>query len=446
MLKRALSLSGCLILSIFSHALAADWPQYLGPDRDGTWADESVITKFPAAGPEVLWRVEAGYGYSGPSVADGRVFLSDYIVTKGEVSNNPSSRTPLEGRERVRAFDVETGDELWSYSYEQPYNLSYPGGPRSTPTYADGKLYVLGAEGRFTCLDAATGKLIWEQDWMKSYDIKESPIWGFSMHPLIVGDTLYALVGGEGSVAVAFDKNTGAEKWRALSSVGIGYCPPTLIDAGGVQQLIIWHPQALNSLNPQTGETYWSVPLKPNFGMSISPPRHVGNYLFASGIGRVGALIELNETTPSAEIKWRAKPKEAVFTANVTPIIKDGIIYGCDVDTGAMMAARLEDGQRLWESTIPTLNVEKPERRARHGTAFMTLHEPSGLFYLYAETGDLIIADLSAEGYREISRSSMLAQTNEAFGRPVVWAAPAFAAQSAFLRNDKELIRVDLAE
>ncbi len=436
----------CWLAALLPCALGADWPQYLGPDRDGTWSEESILTAFPEQGPEVLWRVDVGYGYSGPAVADGRVFLSDYVVTKGELSNNPSSRTPLEGQERVRAFDVKTGEELWAYSYTQPYNLSYPGGPRSTPTYADGKLYMLGAEGRFTCLKAETGEVLWEQNWMEAYDIKESPIWGFSMHPLIAGDTLYALVGGEGSVAVAFDKDTGAEKWRALSSVGIGYCPPTLIEAGGAQQLLIWHPQALNALNPKTGETYWTVPLKPNYGMSISPPSKVGNFVFASGIGKVGALIELSESEPAAEIKWRAKPKEAVFTANVKPIIKDGIIYGCDVDTGAMMAARLEDGQRLWASTVPTLNVEKPERRARHGTAFMTLHKPSGLFYLYAETGHLIIADLTAEGYREISRVRLQEQTNEAFGRPVVWAAPAFAEQSAFLRNDKELIRVNLAE
>ncbi len=426
-------------------AQSGDWPQWLGPERDGIWKETGIVETLPDGGPEILWRVEAGYGYSSPTVANGKVYLSDYLIEEGEVVNNPSGRHPLKGQERVRCLDAETGEELWSHAYDQPYFLSYPGGPRSTPTVADGKVYSLGAEGRFVCLDAESGELVWEQNWKEIYQI-ESPIWGFSAHPLIEDDTLYAVVGGEGSIAVAFDKDTGDVKWKALTAVEPGYCPPTMIEHAGVKQLLIWHPESINALNPADGSLYWTLPLKPGYGMSIMAPQKSGNLLFASGIGRVGAVMKLDDEKPGAEFLWRAKPKEGLFAANVTPLIIDGTLYGCDIDTSGFTAANLETGERYWQTTLPTLGEENPERGGRHGTAFLTLHEESGNLFLFSETGHLIIAQVSPEAYTEVSRSKILEPTNEAFGRPVVWAAPAFAMKSAFLRNDKELVRVNLAE
>jgi outer membrane protein assembly factor BamB len=428
----------------FAAVHAGDWPHWLGPDRDGTWNETGIVDSFPDGGPKVLWRVPVGYGYSSPSVVDGKVYLSDYLIRSGRVVNNPGSRHRLNGQERVRCFDAATGRELWSHAYDQPYSISYPGGPRSMPTVSDGKVYSLGAEGAFVCLDAKTGDVIWKQNWKSKYQIR-SPLWGFSAHPLIHGDTLYALVGGKGSVAVAFDKNTGKEKWRALTAAEPGYCPPTIIHHAGVDQLIIWHPESLNSLNPTDGSVYWSVPLKPSYGMSIMVPQKEGNRLFVSAKDTVGALMKLDNDKPGAEFVWKAKPKEALFASNVTPLIVDGVIYGCDIDTSNLTAASLKTAKRLWTTTLPTLGTESPKRRARYGTAFLTRHKATGHFFLFAETGHLILADLSPEGYTEISRAKLLEPTNEVFGRPVVWAAAAFSMKSAFLRNDKELIRVNLA-
>lgn len=441
-----------VLLSLLGISLSAaslnadDWPHWLGPERDAVWREKGVIEEFPESGPEVLWRTPISLGYSGPAVAQEKVYVSDYLVEEGEVYNNPSSRSPLKGRERIQCLDLESGDVLWSHEYQRPYNLSYPSGPRAMPTVADGKVYHLGAEGNLLCLDAASGTVVWEKDLQQEYEI-ESPIWGFSGHPLVMGDTLYCLVGGEGSVAVAFDKDTGEEKWRALSAVEPGYSPPTLIEQAGVQQLLIWHSESINALNPADGSVYWSLPLRPNFGMSIIAPRKSGDLLFASGIGRVGAVIELAIDEPTADFLWKASPRDAVFCANSTPFIDNGVIYGCNVDTSEMIAADLKSGDRLWSSYQPTLNLEsRPERSARHGTAFITKHEASGKFYLFAETGDLVIAELSKEGYKELDRAHVIAPTGEAFGRSVVWTAPAFAEKSVILRNDQEIIRVNLAQ
>ncbi len=422
---------------------AADWPSWLGENMDATWRESGIIEDFNSAEPKTLWRTPAGLGYSGPTVAEGKVFVTDYVKATGDIVNNPGGKVELTGQERIRALDLKMGEEIWSHAYDETYFLSYPAGPRAVPTVADGKVYFLGAEGKFTCLNAATGEVLWSKDFQDDYGA-ETPIWGYASHPLVYDGLVYTLVGGEGSVVVAFDAETGEEKWKGLSATEIGYSPPSIIEAGGVKQLMVWHSDALNSLNPATGEVLWTMPLKPNYGMAVMAPRKVGDLLFASGIGRVGALYRLASDSPGAELEWKSTPKNGVYCANSTPFILGDVIYGCDTDTSMLTAVDLYTSDRLWETSIPTLGPDG-DARARHGTAFLTYHEPTGMFYLFSETGELIIADLTRGGYHEVSRWKALEPTNEAFGRPVVWTAPAFAEKSVFLRNDKEIIRVDLS-
>jgi outer membrane protein assembly factor BamB len=419
---------------------AADWPQWLGPDRASVWHEDGIVDSFPAIGLKTLWRLPVGLGYSGPSVADGKVYLFDYVKKGGQLENNPSGKNLLEGSERLLCLDAATGAKVWEYEYTQYYNLSYAAGPRSTPTVHEGKVYILGAEGRLSCLSTKDGKLIWQKDFKKEYDV-ETPIWGFSSHPLAKGDTLYSLVGGGGSIMVAFDANTGKEKWRALSAPEPGYGPPTWIEHGGTSQVLIWHPESLNSLNPITGESYWSIPLKPGYNLSIAAPRLYEDSLFVSAIGNVGAMIQLDPSKPGAKIAWRGNARNALYSVNVTPFIENGVIYGCDVESSAFMAVRLHDGKRLWETKSPTIGEENS---GRHGTAFVVKHGKR--YFLFSETGDLILAELTPESYREISRAHLLEPTNEAFGRDVVWSHPAFANQKVYVRNDKEIICVTLAK
>lgn len=425
-------------------ASADDWPRWMGAKADGIWREEGIRTDIPKDGVPVAWRVPVGWGYAGPAVADGRVYLSDYQRTKGELMNNPGTAATWEGTERLLCLDVKTGKPIWKYEAPRKYFLSYPGGPRATPTVADGMVYFLGGMGNFVALDARTGEKKWEKDFQKDFDAP-LPIWGFSAHPLVADGTVYCLVGGEGSVAVAFDAKTGEVKWKSLDARSLGYCPPSIVKAGGVDQLIIWHAESMNALNPKTGEKYWSLPLKPMYGMSVMTPRLTGNRLFASGIGRVGAMIELGEDKPTAKFAWKGKPKTGMYCCNSTPLIIDGVIYGSDIDSSKLIAASVEDGTRYWESMEPTI-AEKYRQGGRHGTVYVTHHEPSGNFWLVSESGDLILAKLSKERYEELGRQHVLEPTNEAFGRPVVWSGPAFAEKSVFMRNDKELVRLDLSK
>jgi outer membrane protein assembly factor BamB len=427
-----------LAMLMSSRLVADDWPQWLGPRRDSVWRESGLIASIPKTGLPVLWRVPIAGGYSGPAVAGNRVFVTDFVRESGELANNPGGRNELTGKERVLCLDAATGQELWQYAYDCSYNISYASGPRATPTVQDGRVFVLGAMGNFAALDAETGRVLWTKDFKQDYQAP-TPIWGFCGHPLVVEDTVYALVGGEGSVAVAFNAETGEEKWRALSAKDQGYCPPTLIEAGGVRQLLVWHAESLNSLNPQTGESYWSVPLEPDFGMSICVPRLEGDLLFASGIRNVGAVLRLATDRPAADVLWRGDTTTGVYCANSTPVIDGGVVYGTDCNSGGLRAVELESGERLWETFEPTTG----DRRASHGTAFLVQHQD--LYYLFNEKGDLIQARLSRDGYQELGRFHVLDPTNEAFGRPVVWSHPAFANRCLFARNDRELVCVSLA-
>lgn len=426
------------VLVLLSPALADDWPQWLGPRRDSVWREKGIVDRFPADGLKVKWRAPVGLGYSGPAVAGGKVYVMDYEKREGEVTNNPGRRDKLQGKERVLCLDAATGKPVWQHAYERPYDLSYGGGPRCTPTVHGGKVYALGAEGNLWCLDAADGRVIWSKDFVKDYEAK-APFWGVSAHPLVDGDALYCMVGGKGSVAVAFDKDTGRELWKALSAPDAGYCPPTMIEHAGRKQLLIWDPQSIHGLDPKTGAVYWSVPLKPAAGMSITAPRKLGPYVLATGYGNAGVLLKLDDARPAAEVVWRGKPQSGIFTATSTPFLEDGTIYGCDLESGALMGVRLEDGQRLWETVEPTLGKA---RRGRYGTAFLVKHEDR--FFLFNESGDLLLARLSPKGYEELGRFHVLEPTSSTFGRAVVWSHPAFAEQCLFARNDKELVCVGL--
>jgi outer membrane protein assembly factor BamB len=421
-----------------SDSRADDWPQWMGSHRDGVWRESGIVSEFPAAGLKAEWRVDVAGGYSGPAVADGRVFVTDYVRESGDATNSPSRRNKLTGMERVLCLDAKTGQRLWIHEMSEDYEVSYPAGPRAVPTVYDGLVYVLGAMGQLTCLKAENGDVVWSRNLQSDYRV-ETPIWGFCGHPLVDGDRLICLVGGEGSVAVALNRHTGQETWKAVSASEPGYAPPTIIEAGGTRQLLIWDADKLNSLNPENGTAYWVQPLQPDYGMSIMAPQKHGDLLFASGIGNVGAAFRLSDERPAAELVWKGDSTSGVYCANSTPLIVDGVIYGVDCRRGQLRGVELTTGKRLWE----TFDATSGGRGAGHATAFLTRN--GDRWFLFNEQGDLIIAKLSRGGYQELSRTHLIEPTGEAFGRNVVWTAPAFANRCVFVRNDRELACFSLA-
>jgi outer membrane protein assembly factor BamB len=444
-MRRLILLAVTAIVFLPLPGRADDWPQWLGPKRDSVWLETGLLEKFPAGGPKVVWRMPIDGGFSGPAAAGGKVFVIDYVTAADRSNPDSSTRKRIAGRERVLCFDAANGKQVWKHEYDCSYFVSYETGPRCTPTVAGGKVFTLGAMGDLHCLDEETGQPIWVKDLKKEYDIA-APMWGFSGHPLVDGNKLIVTVGGDGSVLVAFEKDTGKEIWRSLSAKEPGYCPPSIIEAGGVRQVLLWSPDGINSVNPETGKVYWSAPLEPAYGMSIMAPRKWHDYLFAGGIGFKAALLKLATDKPAAQEVWVGDKNNAVYPVNSTPFIENGIIYAVD-QPGVLRAVKLETGERLWESYRPVVGKDEPAgTRINSGTAFLVKN--GDRFVIFAETGDLIFAKLSAKGYEEISRAKILDPTlhlAQFAGRMAVWSHPAFANKCVYARNDKELVCVSLA-
>ncbi len=435
-----------LLLALCCGAVAApaeDWPHWQGPRADGVWRDQGILDTFPAGGPKVAWRAPVGAGYSSPAVANGRVFLTDR--PDSSTRGNPGKaleRAALAGHERVLCLDEATGRVLWQHAYARPYHLSYPSGPRASPAVAGDRVYTLGAEGDLLCLDVATGRVVWHRSFKRDYGA-ETQTWGYASPPLVEGDRVFCLVGGPGHTVVAFDRETGRELWRALDAREIGYAPLSLIEAGGRRQLIVWDSDAISGLDPATGRVHWTEPFKTKMAHAIGTPRRQGDFLFISSFFDGSLLLRLDRTEPKVSEVWRIKGvseirPEGLHSLMATPFIADETIYGV-CSFGHLRALRLATGERLWETLVPTRPDGKP---ARWTTAFIVRHEDR--YFIYNEVGDLILARLTPQGYEEIGRVHLLDPTNKAGGRDVHWSHPAFANGHVLVRNDRELIRVDL--
>ena len=436
-----------LILSFgigLSNTLADEWPQWLGPKRDGIWREAGIIKRFPENGPKTLWRVPIGGGYAGPAVAGGRVFVTDRQLSTGARNpSNPFERGHIPGTERILCLNEKTGEVLWSHQYDCAYSVSYPAGPRATPTVDGNRVYTLGAEGHLLCLNASTGEIIWKTDFREVYSAK-TPVWGFAGHPLVDGPRLLCLAGGPGSVAVCLDKMTGREIWKTLSAREPGYSPPTIIHAGGTRQLIIWHPESINSLNPETGELYWTQPFRVRSGLTVPTPRQLGNRLFITAFYNGPMMLELDPAKPAFTLAWKGnrnseKNTDKLHSIMPTPFLEDGHIYGV-CSYGQLRCLRADTGERIWED----LTATRGGKSVRWGNAFIVKHEDR--FFLFNELGDLIIARMTPKGYRELDKTHLLEPTNQAAGRDVVWSHPAFASRNVYVRNDNEIIAVSMAE
>lgn len=432
---RATVAAALLLFTSAGAALSEDWPRWLGPQGDSQWKETGLLAKFPAAGPTVKWKVPVRWGFSGPAVAAGKVFVMDYDITEGKPDANPGGRTKIQGQERVRCFESATGKELWTHAYDAPYELSFPAGPRCTPTVDGDLVYTLGAEGLLSCLSCEDGKPLWTLD-LKTFYKVPSPIWGFASHPLVVGDLLIVKPGGEGTTVVALDKKSGKEVWRALSSKEPGYAPPVLIDHGGQPQLIISHGEALASLEPLTGKVHWTVPFVPSYGMAIMAPRLAGDFLVMGGMGKksIGLKLKADLTTP--DIAWEGTPKTGLSPKNSTPVVDGNLIYGCDAD-GELRCFDAATGERRWTS------VEVLGSTPGSGTFFAVKASPH--WVIFNELGELILADLTKDGYKESGRAKLLEPTSPGMGRKVVWTHPAFAEKCVFVRNDVEMVCVSMA-
>jgi outer membrane protein assembly factor BamB len=421
-------LSTLALIAMLAASLSADeWPQWRGPNRDGVWKESGIIQSFPSKKIAHKWSVPIGGGYSGPTVADGRVYVTDRI-------EEPQM-------ERVHCVDFKTGKPLWRHDYPVDYSkVSYPAGPRAAVTIDEGRAYSLGSKGHLHCLDAKTGQVIWSHDCFTEYKIR-LPIWGIASSPLIDGDLLIAMIGGEQACIVAFNKHTGAEVWTALEDRA-NYSAPMVIQQAAEKVVVFWTGDNLVGLAPQSGTVRWTHPFKPQrMPLGVGTPILHRGHLFVSGFYDGSQLLKVNpdrfEVAPVWQRRGRSeRSTDALHSIISTPILIDDHVYGVD-SYGEFRCLELTTGDRIWEDRTAT-----PQER------WSTIHfvKNGDRTWMFNEAGELIIAQLSPKGFEEISRAKLIDPTPKQLRqRLVVWAHPAFAYRHVFARNDQELICASLS-
>jgi outer membrane protein assembly factor BamB len=407
-----------LLLSLT--AQAEDWPQFRGPNRDSVWNETSILKTFPTEGLKIRWRAPVGPGWSSPVVARGQVFLTDMRLDKPRAW------------ERIQCFEELTGKLLWSRESEL---LAYPdwafipehgGGPAATPIVEDGKLYWLGRSGQVDCLDAQSGKVIWETH--LKYEIGVLSCRG---SPLIEGNLLILFVGGKpGACVIALDKRTGKEVWKALDDP-LSNSSPLIIVAGGKRQLIVWTGASVTSLNPATGETYWREAMVTSSNDSIPTPVVQKKRLLISGL-----MFELDAHTPTAKVLWPETmvASKRILSNTSTPMLRGDYVYSAK-SSGELVCLEAGTGKQIWGTT----NVTELKFGA-------SIHlTPNGdATFLFTDEGNLILARLAPDGYHEISRVHLLEPTSDLMTRKLAWVPPVFANRCVFARNDAELICASL--
>ena len=439
---------GCataLAMAAVAGVSADDWPQWRGPERLAVWQEAGIVDELPEQ-LQVAWSTPLRAGYSGPAVADGRVFITDW-------AEDPDSRT-LDGTERALALDEQTGEVLWTHEWQTSYRMlsvAYAVGPRATPTVDGDRVYVVGGTGRLFCLDVATGRVLWEKDYVAEYGTSV-PTWGIVSAPLVDGDRLITVVGGEpDALVVAFDKHTGEEIWRAIEVTSeMGYAQPIIYEAGGARQLIIWHPQALASLDPVTGELYWEQPWEVGMGVTVATPVRSGDYLLVSQFFYGSLMVRLSQDRPAATHLWQGQGRselpgetDTIHAMVTTPVISGDYVYGVD-SYGELRGLDARTGRRLWMS--PDMTAQ-----ARWSTAFLVQHEDR--YFVNNDDGDLILAQFTPEGYVELGRTRLIEPTGSSGTRTphgriearlINWSHPAYANGHIVHRNDRQIIRASL--
>ncbi len=411
-------------------ASAAEWPQWRGPTRDGVWTETGIVERFEGAQLPIRWRAEVASGYSGPTVADGRVLVSDRLTKPDEV-------------ERVHCFDADTGESLWSYTYACEYQkVGYQAGPRAAVTLDSERAYALGTMGHLHCFDAATGNIRWKRDLFNEYQIR-MPVWGIAGAPLIEDDLVIVQIGGKNNAClVAFDKATGQERWRALEDTA-SYSAPVIIRQAGVRVLVCITGERVVGLNPLTGKLYWHHPFTPSrMVITVATPVLENGYLLATSFYDGMLALKVDPDKLAVQEGWRclgpnARNTDALHCCISTPIIEGDYIYGVD-SYGELRCLDIKTGDRIWEDLTAT-------PKARWSNIHMVRH--GAKIWMFNERGELIISTLSPAGFHEISRTKLIEPTKEQLGQRggVCWSHPAFAYKRVYARNDAELVCADLA-
>lgn len=382
-------------LAIETHA--ADWPQFLGPTRNGISTETNLTTSWPADGPPVVWKKKIGEGFSGPVIAANRLILFHR-------QNN---------KEIVDCLDAKTGTPIWHFDYPTAYrdDFGFDEGPRATPTIADGRIYTFGADGVLHALDFRSGKKIWAVDTKQTFHAPKG-FFGMACSPLVEGDLVIMNLGGSDNAGiVAFDKKTGAVRWKKTGHEA-SYSSPVAATINGTRYAFIFTRDGLTVLHPTDGNIAFEFPWRSRMNASVNAatPLIEGDLVFLSASYGTGAVLLRLSSGPSPlnlqpSTIWSGD--DILSDHYATSILHNGFLYGIHgrADPGfeprpSLRCVELKTGKVRWQT---------------EETGPATLTYADGQLLILTETGELLRVPASPKEFKIIARAQILGFGTRAF-------------------------------
>ena len=400
-----------LLALVANQLFATDWPQYRGPQGDGSSA-EKILTTWPAEGPKLLWKAPLGPSFGSFVLSGGKAFC---FIQRG-----------VEGQDRevTLALDAQTGKELWAVPVgKATYDKQGGDGPRSTPTVDGKRVYLLGAYQLLTCLDADTGKQIWQHDLVSEFGGKVIQ-WNSAASPLLSGNLILVNGGGSGQGLLAFDKNDGQLAWKTEDDKPT-HSSPVVATILGVPQVIFYTQKGLVAVTPQSGKVLWRFAY-PFQVSSAASPIVWSNIVYCSAAYGVGAgacqITKEGETFTAAEL-WRKKDLPNHWTS---PVCRDGYLYGIyggGKQSGApLKCVDIRTGEEKWS-------------RDGFGGGGATILVGANVL-AQCDRGPLVLVEAKPDAYQELARA-------EIYGGQC-WTMPVVSNGKIFARNTKEGFCLDV--
>jgi len=402
-----LCVSTALAVAAGAQVAAEDWPQFLGPQRNGVYRGPALAERWGAQGPRLVWRKKVGAGFSGPVVAQGRVILFHRVGNE----------------EVVEALDPRTGATAWRYAYATVYrdDFGFDEGPRAVPVVAGGIVYTFGAEGQLHAIDLAKGTRLWSEDTMKRFAVPKG-FFGAAGSPLVEDGRVLANIGGRKAGIVAFDARSGKVLWTATNDEA-SYSSAVGATIGGRRLAIFLTRAGVVGLDPATGMVQFQRPWRARMAASVNAasPLVIGDLIFVSAEYGPGAAVLRLEGSALKEL-WASD--EALTNHYATSVHHEGHLYG--------FHGRQEFGQSFRAVDVKTGRVRWTEDRFGAGTVTLA----GTRLVILRENGELVFAPASPDGFRPLARARILTGTVRAY--------PALSDGLLFARNDDTLISVDL--
>jgi outer membrane protein assembly factor BamB len=384
------------------------WPDFRGPNRDGRYTETAIRTDWPREGLPRLWKQPIGGGYASFVVADGRAFTIEQ----------------RRAQEVVAAYDVETGRELWTNGWNAFFQESLGGdGPRATPTYHEGRVYALGAEGEFRVLDAQTGSVVWRRN-ILSDNGASNLTWGMAASPLIVDEKVIVLPGGSrGRSVVAYHKLTGEPIWRVLDDQQ-SYTSPMLVTIAGVRQIIVVAAHRAFGVTPDNGRLLWEYPWSNGYEINVAQPvvfsdRGRDLVFLSASYGQGAAVFQLTRAGDKFEARtlWENQRMKNKFTSSV---LHNGYLYGLDESILACIDAAT--GEQKWKG-------------GRYGYGQIML--AGDHLIVLTEDGDLVLVRATPERHQELASFSAI--------EGKTWNHPVIIGGRLLVRNIQEMAAFDIS-